>query len=326
MSILCVGSVALDSVETPFGKAERVVGGSAVYFAAAATAFHPVQVVGVVGDDYPLADLDFLQERGADLAGIEKAAGESFFWAGRYHYDLNTRDTLETRLGVFADFQPKIPDGARDARHVFLGNIDPVLQLDVLDQVDAPQVVACDTMNYWIEGSRDDLLKLLERVDILLVNDEEVRQLADEVNLLKAARWVQERGPKIVVVKKGEHGAILFADGWLFYAPGYPLEEVFDPTGAGDAFAGGFMGYLAYAGSTRPADLRRAMVYGSALGSFACERFSVDRLKELESDDIHRRVEHFRRITAFETGEPTASAAGGSGAGAVAAGETGSEG
>jgi len=304
MSVLCVGSVALDSVETPFGSAERVLGGSAVYFAAAATAFHPVQVVGVVGDDYPLSDLDFLDERGADLTGIEEAAGESFFWAGRYHYDLNTRDTLETRLGVFADFQPKIPDAFRDARYVFLGNIDPVLQIDVLDQVESPEIVACDTMNYWIEGSRDVLLRLLERVDILMVNDEEVRQLADEVNLLRAARWVQQRGPRIVVVKKGEHGAILFGDGWVFFVPGYPLEEIFDPTGAGDAFAGGFMGYLAHADATTPPELRRAMVYGSALGSFACERFSVERLRELDRDDVYDRVEHFRRITAFETQVP----------------------
>lgn len=300
MSILCVGSVALDSVETPFGRADRVLGGSAVYFGAAATAFHPVRIVGVVGDDYPLDDLGFLTERGADLDGIEQAQGESFFWAGRYHYDLNSRDTLETRLGVFADFQPKIPDAWRDARYVFLGNIDPVLQLDVLDQVDSPDVVACDTMNYWIEGSRDALLRLLERVDILLVNDEEVRQLAGESNLLKAARWVQDRGPGIVVVKKGEHGAVLFGDDWIFYVPGYPLEEIFDPTGAGDAFAGGFMGYLARAGSTDAAHLRKAMVYGSALGSFACERFSIERLRDVAPDEIEERVRHFRRLTAFE--------------------------
>jgi sugar/nucleoside kinase (ribokinase family) len=301
MSILCVGSVALDSVETPFGAAERVVGGSAVYFAAAATFFNPVQVVGVVGDDYPMADLDFLASRGADLSGVERARGESFFWAGRYHYDLNTRDTLETRLGVFADFEPKIPDGFRDARFVFLGNIDPMLQHDVLDQVRSPQVVACDTMNFWIDGNRDALLALLARVDILMVNDEEVRQLAGEANLLRAARWVQERGPEVVIVKKGEHGAILFAKDWLFYAPGYPLEEVFDPTGAGDSFAGGFMGHLARAGSMRPTDLRRAMVYGSALGSYACERFSIDRFRDLSDRAVHGRVEEFRRITAFET-------------------------
>lgn len=301
MSILCVGSVALDSVETPFGKAERVVGGSAVYFAAAATLFQPVRLVGVVGQDYPMEALDFIARRRGDLSGVEQVDGDSFFWAGRYHFDLNTRDTLETRLGVFADFQPRIPDAWREARHVFLGNIDPALQHDVLDQVAAPELVVCDTMNFWIEGARDRLLGLLERVDILVVNDEEVRQLAGEPNLLRAARWVQERGPRAVVVKKGEHGAMLFADGWLFFVPGYPLETVFDPTGAGDAFAGGFMGSLTQAGSLDPHDLRLAMVYGSALGSFAVERFSVERLVDLEAADVRRRVQEFREITAFET-------------------------
>jgi sugar/nucleoside kinase (ribokinase family) len=304
MSILCVGSVALDSVETPFGKAERVVGGSGVYFTAAATLFSPVQVVGVVGDDYPLSDLDFLAARGADLSGIEHAQGDSFFWAGRYHYDLNTRDTLDTQLGVFASFDPKIPESFRDARYVFLGNIDPSLQHDVLDQVRAPEVVACDTMNFWIEGSREPLMRLLPRVRILMVNDEEVRQLSGEANLLKAARWVQDRGPEIVVVKKGEHGAILFADDWIFYVPGFPLEEVFDPTGAGDSFAGGFMGHIARSDSLSPAELRLAMVYGSVLGSYACERFSVGRLEDLTEAEIRGRVEEFRQITAFESHVP----------------------
>jgi sugar/nucleoside kinase (ribokinase family) len=301
MSILCVGSVALDSVETPFGRADRVVGGSAIYFAAAASLFHSVQLVGVVGEDYPLPELDFLSARGVDLGGIRKAEGESFFWAGRYHFDLNTRDTLETRLGVFADFRPEIPEAFRRARHVFLGNIAPTLQHDVLDQVERPDVVACDTMNFWIEGARDALVSLLERVRILIVNDEEVRQLAGEPNLLKAARWVQQHGPEYVVVKKGEHGAILFARDWLFFVPGYPLESLFDPTGAGDAFAGGFMGYLARSGSLEPHDLRLAMVYGSALGSFAVEDFSVGRLAGLTKDEVRRRVSEFRELTAFET-------------------------
>jgi sugar/nucleoside kinase (ribokinase family) len=309
MSILCVGSVALDSVETPFGSAERVLGGSAVFFSAAATLFNPVQIVGVVGDDYPFKDLDFLARRGADLSGIERAKGESFFWAGRYHYDLNSRDTLETRLGVFATFEPKIPEPFRSARYVFLGNIDPELQHRVLDQVEAPDVVACDTMNYWIEGSRKELVSLLARVRILLVNDGEARQLADEPNLLKASRWIREHGPEIVVVKKGEHGAILFADGWTFFVPGYPLEEVFDPTGAGDAFAGGFMGYLAQAGSLEPEDLRRAMVYGSAMGSYAVEDFSIDRFRALSSAEVAQRVEEFREMTAFRTSEAATSRA-----------------
>ena len=299
-SILCVGSVALDSVETPFGRAERVIGGSAIYFTAAASLFHEVKVVGVVGDDYPLRELEFLTERGADLSGIEQRAGESFFWAGRYHFDLNSRDTLETKLGVFAHFDPKIPHSFRAARYVFLGNIDPKLQHDVLDQVEDPEVVACDTMNYWIEGSRGPLLELLGRVRILIINDEEVRQLAGEANLLRAARWVQKRGPELVVVKKGEHGAILFGGDWVFFVPGFPLESVFDPTGAGDAFAGGFMGYLARAGSLSPEDLRRAMVYGSAMGSFAVEAFSVRRLIDVPFSDIERRVAQFREITAFE--------------------------
>ena len=300
MSILCVGSVALDSVETPFAKADRVLGGSAVYFAAAATLFAPVRVVGVVGDDYPLAELGFLAKRGADLSGIEEREGKSFFWAGRYHSDLSGRDTLATELGVFADFQPKIPEPFRQSRLVFLGNIDPSLQHDVLDQVESPQVVACDTMNYWIDGSRESFVSLLDRVDILMVNDEEARQLADEPNLLKASRWIRERGPDIVVVKKGEHGAILFADDWPFFLPGFPLEVVFDPTGAGDAFAGGFMGHMAASGSLDTADLRRAMVYGSVMGAFTVESFSVDRLIDLTPYTIEERMLEFHEMTAFE--------------------------
>lgn len=300
MSVLCVGSVAWDSVETPFGRADRVLGGSGLFFGAAASLLAPVQLVGVVGDDLPLEGLDFLKERGVDLSGIERREGESFFWAGRYHYDMNTRETVETRLGVFADFDPKIPQAFRDARYVFLGNIDPVLQHSVLDQVDAPEVVVCDTMDYWIESRPDELARLLERVTILMVNDSELRQVADEPNLLKAAQWVRARGTDMVVAKKGEHGAILFADSFVFFVPGYPLEQVYDPTGAGDAFAGGFVGYLAYVDSTEPDDLRRAMVYGSALGSFAVERFSVDRLRELTIDEVQARVRDFRMMTAFE--------------------------
>ena len=301
MSILCVGSVALDSIRTPLGSAEGVLGGSAVFFTAAATLFHPVQVVGVVGEDYPLHELDFLSLRGGDLSGIERRAGESFFWSGTYSSDLNSRDTVETRLGVFADFEPKIPESFQSARILFLGNIDPVLQLDVLDQVKNPDIVACDTMNYWIEGSRNALLKLLERVRILIINDEEVRQLANNPNLSKAARWIQDRGPEIVVVKRGEHGATLFADDWLFFVPGFPLEKVCDPTGAGDAFAGGFMGCLAKADSLSPGDLRRARVYGSVMGSYAVEQFSIRRLINLSSEEINRRVLEFRKMTTFET-------------------------
>jgi sugar/nucleoside kinase (ribokinase family) len=300
MSLLVVGSVALDSIETPFGSAHDALGGSATYFSAAASLFCPVQLVGVVGSDFPLHDLRFLERRGVDLAGLEQAEGESFRWAGRYSYDLNSRDTLETRLGVFADFQPKIPASFRDAEWIFLGNIDPVLQLEVLEQVRSPRLVAADTMNFWISGKRDELLRLLQRVDVLLVNDSEARELSGDHNLLRAARWIQDRGPSMVVVKKGEHGAILFTRDFAFFAPGYPLEELFDPTGAGDAFGGGFLGYLARAGSTDPEELRRAMIYGSAMGSFAVEAFGLDRFHHLSAREVHDRVRQFREMTAFE--------------------------
>ena len=300
MSILVVGSVALDNVETPFGNAEEVVGGSAVFFGAAASMLTPVQVVGVVGSDYPMEKLSFLEERGVDLSGIETAEGESFRWKGRYSYDLNDCATIWTQLGVFEHFRPRIPEHFRDARTVFLGNIDPVLQLDVLDQVRQPELIVADTMNFWIAGSRDALLKVLQRVHILMVNDAEARQLADEPNLLKAARWIQARGPEWVVVKKGEHGAMLFGRESVFFVPGYPLEVVFDPTGAGDAFAGGFVGYLDRSGGRTEDDYRRAVVYGSALGSYAVEAFSVNRLKDLTSDQMVERIRQFRELTVFE--------------------------
>ena len=300
MSILVVGSVALDTVETPFGRAEDALGGSATFFSAAASLFGPVQLVGVVGSDYPVDALSFLAERGVDLGGLEHAPGESFRWSGAYSFDLNSRETLETRLGVFAEFQPKIPAGFRDAEWVFLGNIDPELQLGVLDQVHAPRFVACDTMNLWIDLKRERVLDLLKRVDLLLVNDAEARQLSGDFNLARAARWILERGPRYLVIKKGEHGAILFTPHSVFFAPGYPLEEVFDPTGAGDAFAGGFMGHLAQCGRADDGDLRRAVIYGSVLGSFAVEKFSVERFKELSMEEIEDRVRAFREMTVFE--------------------------
>jgi sugar/nucleoside kinase (ribokinase family) len=300
MSLLVVGSVALDTVETPFGRADDALGGSATFFSAAASLLHPVQLVGVVGDDYPTESLDFLSERGVDLAGLETAKGESFRWSGVYSYDLNSRETLETRLGVFADFSPKIPEQFRDAEWVFLGNIDPDLQINVLDQVHQAKFVACDTMNLWIEIKRTRLLELLTRVDLLMVNDSEARQLAGTHNLSKAARWIMERGPRYLIIKKGEHGAILFTPHSTFFAPGYPLEEVFDPTGAGDAFAGGFMAHLAKCGTLDDADMRRAVVYGSVLGSFAVEAFSIERFKDLTADEIEERARHFRDMTLFE--------------------------
>jgi len=300
MSILVVGSVALDTVETPFGRADDALGGSATFFSAAASLFGPVQLVGVVGSDYPVEALRFLADRGVDLAGLETAEGESFRWSGVYSYDLNSRETLETRLGVFAEFEPKIPEGFRDAEWVFLGNIDPELQLNVLEQVHAPRFVACDTMNLWIDIKRDRLLELLKRVDLLLVNDAEARQLSGDHNLSRAAKWILERGPRYLIIKKGEHGAVLFTPGSVFFAPGFPLEDVFDPTGAGDAFAGGFMGHLAQCGRSDDGDLRRAVIYGSVLGSFAVEKFSVERFKELTLDEVEDRVRAFREMTLFE--------------------------
>lgn len=305
MSILVVGSVAQDRIETPFGSVDRTLGGAATYFAAAGSLFHPVQLVGVIGSDFPEEELSFLRDRDVDLAGLERAEGESFFWAGRYHYDLNTRDTLETRLGVFGEFRPRIPPQFQDAEWVFLANIDPALQLDVLNQVRGPRLVAADTMNYWIEGKRDALLELLPRVDVLLLNDSEARELSGDYNLTRAAAWIRERGPKILVIKKGEHGALLFTDSGIFFAPGYPLDEVLDPTGAGDAFAGGFMGWLAYVGTVNDEELRRAMIYGSATGSLVCERFGMERLVDVGIDEIHDRVRAFRQLTAFEHPVPS---------------------
>jgi sugar/nucleoside kinase (ribokinase family) len=309
MTVLVVGSVALDSVETPFGHAERVIGGAATYFASAACLLTPVQLVGVVGDDYPLDKLAPLSARGVDLSGLERASGESFFWRGRYRHDLNSAETLETRLGVFSNFRPKIPAAFRRAPFVFLANIDPRLQLEVLSQVESPKLVACDTMNFWIESRRDDLLSLLGRVDLITLNDGEARQLTGRPNLVHAARWILDHGPRHVIIKKGENGALMFTGGSVFFAPAYPLETVFDPTGAGDSFAGGFLGYLARTGDLSEANLRRAVVVGSAMGSFAVERFSNERLLEVTAADIDRRMAEFRELVAFEIGTPVAAGA-----------------
>lgn len=304
MSLLVVGSVALDSVFTPFGETADAIGGSAVYFSVAASLLHPVKVVGVVGDDFPTAELERLAPAGIDWSGVERAAGESFRWKGKYSYDLQSRETLETRLGVFADFQPKLPDGWRDARYIFLGNIDPVLQLGVLDQMTDPRLVVCDTMNYWIQGRKQELMTLLERVDVLLVNDSEARELSGDWNIHRAGRWILARGPGRVVIKQGEYGALLIDSERTFYVPAFPLEEVFDPTGAGDAFAGGFMGYLARVGSTDPAQLRRAMVYGSAMGGFAVQGFGIRGFERIDFDAVQRRVEAFVELTHVPAAEP----------------------
>ena len=304
MSLLVVGSVALDSVFTPFGETADALGGSAVYFSVAASMLHPVRVVGVVGDDYPIEALQLLASRGIDWSGVERAPGESFRWKGKYSYDLQSRETLETRLGVFASFQPKLPGGWSDARYVFLGNIDPVLQLNVLDQIRAPSLVVCDTMNYWIKSQKPDILKLLKRVDILLVNDSEARELSGDWNIHRAGRWILSRGPKRLVVKQGEYGALMIEPDRTFYVPAFPLEEVFDPTGAGDAFAGGFMGYLARAKSASSADLRRAMVYGSAMGGFAVQGFGLKGFEGLDAGMLERRVQAFVDLTHVPAAEP----------------------
>lgn len=300
MTVLVVGSVALDSVETPFGRADDALGGSATYFAASASHHTPVQLVGVVGNDYPMDELRVLEARGVDLSGLEQADGESFRWRGRYRHDLNSAETLETRLGVFSHFRPKIPAQFKRAKYVFLGNIDPRLQIEVLSQVDKPKLVACDTMNFWIESRRDDLIQLLGKVDLITLNDAEARQLTEEANLVRAARWIMARGPKTVVIKKGEHGAFMFHADRVFFAPAYPLDLVFDPTGAGDSFAGGFMGYLAKTDDLSEANLRRAVVYGSVMGSFVVEGFSITRLLEIGPDDIARRVAEFHRLVSVD--------------------------
>lgn len=299
-TVLVVGSVALDSVETPFGRADEVLGGSGTYFASSASHFAPVQVVGVVGSDYPVAQLEPLTHRGVDLSGLERAEGRSFRWRGRYRHDLNSAETIETHLGVFSNFSPKIPEAFRRAPFVFLANIDPRLQLQVLEQVESPKLVACDTMNFWIESRRPELEQLLGKVDLITLNDGEARQLTERANLVQAARWILDRGPKHVIIKKGEHGAFMFNEQEVFFAPAYPLETVFDPTGAGDSFAGGFIGYLASLNDTSDRSMRRGVVVGSAMGSFAVEKFSNARLLEISRGDIERRVQEFRQLVAFD--------------------------
>ena len=297
MTLLVVGSIALDSIFTPFGETADALGGSAVYFSVAGSILHPVQVVGVIGKDYPRHELEKLAARGIDWGGVEQADGESFRWKGKYSYDLQSRETLETRLGVFADFQPRLPPAFRSAKFVFLGNIDPDLQLGVLEQVSRPELVVCDTMNYWIQGKKASLLQLLSRVDVLMVNDSEARELSGDWNIHRAGRWILRHGPKRVVIKQGEHGALLIEPRRTFYVPAYPLENVFDPTGAGDAFAGGFMAYLARTKSVAEDNVRRAMVYGAAMGSYAVEQFGIRGFDQITLADVEQRVRAFQDLT-----------------------------
>src|SRR5271169_2985361 len=282
MSLLVVGSVAFDAIETPHGKVDRTLGGAASYFALAASHFTSVRVVAIVGEDFTEKERRVFRGRRIDLAGLEQAPGKTFFWAGRYSQNMNERTTLATDLNVFGNFQPSLPDTYRDSSHIFLGNIDPTLQLSVLKQVKGkPKVVGLDTMNYWIERTPAELRETLKHTHILMINDDETRQLTGEHNLMRAAKHIFKMGPKTLVIKRGEHGALMVHDKFLFSVPGFPLEEVHDPTGAGDSFAGGFLGYIAKEGRINDQVLRRAMVYGSVLGSFAVERFGVERLTNL---------------------------------------------
>lgn len=299
MGLLIVGSVALDTVETPFGRAEEVLGGAATYASLAASLFAPVRVVAVVGEDFPEAHVGLLRAAGVDMAGLQRAAGRTFRWAGRYDFDLNTAYTLDTQLNVFADFRPQLPEAYRDTPYVFLANIDPELQLSVLEQLRTPRLVALDSMNYWIETKREALQRVIARADLLLLNEAEVRQLCGTYSLVRAAREVLAMGPRALAIKKGEHGAVLCTPEWSFFVPGYPLESVKDPTGAGDSFAGGLMGYLARSGDTEPYNLKRGVVHGSVLASFAVEDFSVERLRALSTADIEQRYQEFRALTQF---------------------------
>jgi sugar/nucleoside kinase (ribokinase family) len=301
VSLLVVGSVAYDALESPYGKVERTLGGAATYFSVSASFFTHVNLVGIVGDDFDPRDEAILKKRSIDIEGLERKEGKCFFWAGRYSENLNERVTLVTDLNVFAEFKPRLPEKYRNSKFVFLANIAPDLQSDVLHQVKGtPKLVAMDTMNYWIERTNADLRETLRHVDILMINDSETRQLSSEHNLLRAAKHIFKMGPSTLVVKRGEHGAMLVDKNGVFCVPAFPLEEPHDPTGAGDSFAGGFMGYLAGAGSTNDASLRRAMVYGSVLGSFTVERFGLERLLKLKKTEIHARARHFLKLTQFK--------------------------
>ena len=301
MSLLVVGSVAYDALESPYGKVERTLGGAATYFAVSASFFTHVNLVAIVGDDFHPQDEAIFKKRSIDIEGLERAEGKCFFWAGRYSENLNERVTLATDLNVFAAFKPRLPETYRNSKFVFLANIAPDLQRDVLHQVKGtPKLVAMDTMNYWIERTSDELRETLRHVDILMINDSETRQLSNEHNLLRAAKHIFKMGPSTLVIKRGEYGALLVDKSGVFSVPAFPLEEPHDPTGAGDSFAGGFMGYLASVGSANDAALRRAMVYGSVLGSFTVERFGLERLLHLKKSEIHARARHFLKLTQFK--------------------------
>jgi sugar/nucleoside kinase (ribokinase family) len=298
--LLVVGSVAFDTVRTPFGEATEVLGGSATYFSTAASFFTDVDLIAVVGEDFPDEHVAFLKSRGIDVSGLERRSGKTFRWQGEYTYQLNEAHTLDTQLNVLESFRPKIPDHYRTPDLLFLGNIDPELQMDVLNQVERPRIVACDTMNFWIHGKREALWNVLEKIDVLVINDGEARELAQDFSLVKVAKDVLARGPKYFIIKRGEYGVLMFHEKGVFGAPAFPLEMVKDPTGAGDTFAGGFMGHLSSTGDFSDIGLRRAIIFGSVMASFTVEGFSLDRLRQLEYQDIESRFRDFKRLTHFE--------------------------
>jgi sugar/nucleoside kinase (ribokinase family) len=303
MSLLIVGTVAFDAIETPFGKTDKITGGSGNYIAHSAGKFmNNMQLVSVVGEDFSTEELDYLKSIGTDISGIDIKKGEkSFFWSGKYHMDLNKRDTLVTDLNVLADFNPILPENFKKPEFLILGNIDPALQIKVIEQLDEkPKLIAMDTMNFWMDIALENLHKVLGMVDLLIVNDEEARQLTKEYSLVKAAQKIRTMGPKFLIIKKGEHGALLFHENKVFFAPALPLEEVFDPTGAGDTFAGGFMGYLAKTKDLSFENMKRAVIYGSAMASFCVEKFGPQRLKEINHKEIEERVEVFIELVDFE--------------------------
>lgn len=299
--LVVVGSVALDSVRTPFGQVTAALGGSATYFSYAASFFTQVRVVAAVGEDFPREHLELLRQRGVDIDALEVLSGQKTFrWTGEYGFDLNEAKTIDTQLNALAEFRPALTAANREAPFLFLANIDPDLQLEVLRQMAQPMLTALDTMNFWIEGKRQALLRVLRDVDVLLINDAEARMLAREPNLIKAARSIIELGPRVVVIKRGEYGSLMISGGDFFFAPAYPLESVFDPTGAGDTFAGGFMGYLAQRGLTDAASVRKAMIFGAVMASFTVEDFSLERLKRLKADEIEERYGAFQAMVSFE--------------------------
>lgn len=299
MSILIVGSLAFDDIETPFGRSDNTLGGSSTYIALSASYFtDTIQMVGVVGSDFEEKHFELLHSRNIDTKGVQMVdEGKTFRWAGRYHYDMNTRDTLDTQLNVFADFDPVVPHQYRDAEFVCLGNIDPELQLKVLDQISKPKLVILDTMNFWIEGKPEELKKVLERVDIFILNDSEARLLSGDPNLVKSARIIRQMGPKTLIIKKGEHGALLFTDNGIFAAPAFPLESIYDPTGAGDTFAGGFIGHLSRCETITDTEMRKAVLYGSAMASFCVEKFGTEKIAALDLLEIEDRFQSFRELS-----------------------------